>query len=334
MSRPRLLLTVLACAAGACALSAPAALASQGAPSSGQGTLLSASGHTVRLVGRSHRVSDVHATSTRGLRRGDVVTVRSGRAHVSGHVGKVAFLGRVVRSSGRGAVVRLGDGSTFSVVGGGKLRAHNASASAASVTIDFQGLTPGQTLLVTIATDQQGNVAITVKVLPGSTNIGDGELDVTGVVTDDTGGGSFGISTADGSGLHFGDPQHLLEAANASQCDEVDVGYHRVGNRLVADTLRVTGQSSQGDCAGSSSETTEVDGVVTALAGDGSSLTVQPDDGSAVTTIPVGDPTLLDGIQLGDDVAVTLDQTGTASDVELLDPSGDGGGDGGGGGDA
>jgi len=321
MSRPRRLLTVLACAAGACALSAPAALASQSAPSSGQGTVLSSSGHTVRLVDHSHRVGDMHVTSTRGLRRGDVVTVRRGRAHISGHVGKVAFLGRVVRSSGRGAVVRLGDGSTVSV-GGGKPRAHHASASAASVTIDFQGLAPGQALLVTIATDQQGNVAITIKLLPGGTNIGDGELDVTGVVTDDTGGGSFGIGTADGSGLHFGDPQHLFEAANASLCDEVDVGYHRAGNRLVADTLRVTGQSSQGDCA-DSSDATEVDGVVTALAGDGSSLTVQPDDGSAVTTIPVDDPTLLDGISLGDDVAVTLDPDGTANDVELLDTSGD-----------
>ncbi len=333
MSRSRRLLAVLACAAGACALSAPGALASQSAPSSGQGTLLSASGRTVRLVDRAHRVSDVHVSSTRGLHRGDVVTVRGGRAHVSGHVGKVAFLGRVVRSSGSGAVVRLGDGSTLSV-GGGKPHAHRAAASAASVTIDFQGLTPGQALLVTIATDQQGNVAITVKVLPGGTNIGDGELDVTGVVSDDTGDGSFGISTADGSGLHFGDPQHLFEAANASQCDEVDVGYHRAGNRLIADTLRVTGQSTAGDCA-DDSDATEVDGVVTALAGDGSSLTVQPDDGTAATTIPVDDPTLLDGIQLGDDVAVTLDQTGTATDVELLDTSGDpgDGGDSGGGGD-
>ena len=214
-----------------------------------------------------------------------------------------------------------------SSVGGGKPHAHRSAASAASVTVDFQGLAPGQALLVTIASDQQGNVAITIKVLPGGTNIGDGELDVTGVVTDDTGGGSFGIGSADGSGLHFSDPQHLFEAANASMCDEVDVAYHRAGNRLVADTLRVTGQSSDGDCA-DSSDATEVDGVVTALADDGSSLTVQPDDGSAVTTIPVDDPTLLDGISLGDDVAVTLDPDGTASDVELIDTSGDQGDDG------
>ncbi len=337
MFRSRRLPVLLACAAGACALSAPAALAAshQSVPASGHGVVLGVSGHTVRLVDRAHRVGDVHVTSAHGLRRGEVVSVRNGRARVTGHVRKVAFLGRVVRSSGHGAVVRLGDGSTLRVGGGaGKPRAGRASASAASVTIDFQGLTPGQTLLVTIATDTQGNVAITIRVLPASTNIGDNELDVTGVVTDDTGGGEFAIRAADGSGLRFQDPQRLLEAADASQCDEVEVGYHRDGGALVADTLRVTGQSDQGDCADSGSDnTTEVDGVVTALAGDGSSLTVQPDDGSPVTTIPVDDPTVLDGISLGDDVAVTLDDTGAAVDVEPLDASGDPGSGGDGGGD-
>lgn len=331
MSRPRRLLTVLACAAGACALSAPAApAAGKSVPSNGHGVVLSVSGRTARLVDRSHKVSDVHVTSAHGLRRGEVVTVRNGHARVTGRVGKVSFLGRVVKSSGHGAVVRLGDGSTLNV--GGKPRAHRASASAASVTIDFQGLTAGQALLVTISTDGQGNVAITIKVLPSSTNIGDNELDVTGVVTDDTGGGEFAIRSDDGRGLRFQDPQQLLEAADASQCDEVEVGYHRDGGALVADTLRVTGQSSDGACGGDGSDnTTEVDGVVQSIASDGSSLTVQPDDGSPVTTIPVSDASLLDGIQVGDDVAVTLDDTNTAIDVEPIDNSGDpGSGDGGG----
>jgi len=328
MSRSRRLLTLLACAAGACALSVPAALAApKSAPLSGRGVVLSSSGHTLRLVEAGHRVGDVHVGSTRGLHRGDVVTVHGGRAHVAGHVGKLSFLGRVVRSSGRGAVVRLGDGSTIDV-GAGKPRARRASASAASVTINLQGLAPGQAVLITIGTDQQGNVAITIKVLPGGTSIGDGELDATGTITDDTGGDEFAIRADDGSGLRFQDPQQLLEAADASTCDTVEVGYHRAGAALVADTLRVTGQSSQGDCAAGSggSGGSEVDGVVTALADDGSSLTVQPDDGGPLTTIPVDDPTLLDGIQVGDDVAVSLDDSGTATDVEPLDGSGDGGG--------
>jgi len=84
MPVPRTLLTVLALAAGACALSAPVALA--GVPAGGSGTVLSAGGHTVRLVDKAHRVGNVHVASARGLRRGDVVRVQHGRARVSGHV--------------------------------------------------------------------------------------------------------------------------------------------------------------------------------------------------------------------------------------------------------
>lgn len=323
MSRSRRVLTVLACAASTCALSAPATIA---APSNGQGVVLSLGGHTLRLVDRGHRVGDVHVTSTRGLNRGDVVSVRNGRAHVSGRVRKLSFLGRVVRSSGHGAIVRLGDGSSFKV-GAGKPHGHRAR-SAANVTIDLQGLSAGQTVLITIATDAQGNVAITIKVLSSPTDIGDGELHASGVVTDDEGEGVFAIRTDDGSGLRFGDPQQLFEAADAGWCDVVDVAFHRSGGRLVADELRVTGQSDEGACA-EDKWADEVDGTVTALAADGSSLTVAPDDGSAATTIPVDDASLLDGIEVGDDVAVTLDEDGTAIDVELLDWSEDPGDEGG-----
>jgi hypothetical protein len=329
MPRPRRALTVLACAASACALSAPAAPAAPSAPSNGQGVVLALTGHGVRLVDRAHRVGDVRVSSTRGLRRGDVVRVHDGRAHVSGRVRKLSFLGRVVRSSGRGAVVRLGDGSSFKV-GAGKPHGHRAR-SAASVTIDFQGLAPGQTLLVTIATDAQSNVAITIRVLSRWTDIGtdDGELHATGVVTDDEGEGVFAIRTGDGSGLRFGDPQQLFEAAGAAWCDIVDVSFHKDGRRLIADELRVTGQSDEGDCAEDDSAD-ELDGTVTALGADGSSLTVAPDDGSEPTAIPVEDASLLDGIEVGDEVAVTLDEDGTAVDVELIDwpeDPGDEGGD-------
>jgi hypothetical protein len=320
MVRSRRVLTVLACAAGACALSAPSALAAGSAPANGQGAVLSFGGHTVRLVDKAHRVGDVHVDSTHGLRRGDVVSVHQGAAHVSGRVGRLSFLGRVVRSSGKGAVVRLGDGSTFKVAGGkprGRGHGHKAR-SAANVTIDFQGLAPGQTLLITIATDAQGNVAITIKVVSSPTDIGDGELHASGVVTDDEGEGSFAIRTDDGKGLRFGDPQWLFDAADAAWCDIVDVGFHKAGRRLVADKLQVTGQSDEGDCA-EDEWLDEVDGTVIALAPDHSSLTIAPDDGGDAETYPVDDPSLLDGIALGDDVAVMLDEDGTAIDVELLD---------------
>lgn len=327
MSRPRRVLTVLACAVGACALSAPVALAAQNVPANGQGTVLSFGGHMVRLVDKAHRVGDVRVTSTHGLDRGDVVTVRKGNAHVRGHVHKLSFLGRVVRSSGKAAVVRLGDGSTFKV-GGRKSHGHRAR-SAANVTIDFQGLAPGQTLLITIATDAQGNVAITVKVLHASADIGDGELHASGVVVDDEGDGWFAIDDGSGDALGFDDPQRLFEDADAGWCDVVDVTFHKNGHHLIADELHVTGASNEGDCAGDD-WADEVDGTVTALAPDASSLTIAPEDGTDPVTYPVEDPSLLDGIELGDDVAVTLDENGTAVDVELLDWSEDPGDDGGG----
>lgn len=326
MSRPLRLLSLLACVAAACALSAPAALASKpGTPANGHGVVLGLSGHTVRLVDRSHRVGDVHVSSTHGLHRGDVVSVHNGRAHVSGRVHKLSFLGRVVRSSGHGTVVRVGDGSTLNLGGGksGKPRARRAAvAAAAGVTVNVQGLTPGEALLITISTDDQGNVAITIRVMPATTDIGAAEQQVSGVVTDDTGGGMFAIRATDGSGLRFEDPQQLFDAADASLCDTVDVSYHQDGQALVADAVKVTGQSSDGSCADQQSSD-EVDGTVTAIAPDGSSLTVAPDDGSASQTIQTSDPSVVDGISVGDDVAVTLDQDGTATDVELLDNSGD-----------
>lgn len=323
MLAPCRLVVLLACVASTCALSAPAALAAPNA----QGVVLSRAGHSVRLVDTSHRVGDVRVTSARGLRRGDVVSVRKGRAQVSGHVRKLTFLARVVRSSVGGALVRLGDGSSFAV-GAGKPRSHRAR-SAANVTVDFHGLAPGQTLLITIASDAQGNVAITIRVVSAVTDIGDGELHATGVVTDDEGEGAFAIGAANGGDLRFQDPQQLLEAADAAWCDIVDVAFHRNGGRLIADELRVTGQSDEGDCA-EDEWLDEVDGTVTAIAGDGSSLTLEPDDGTQTTTIPVDDASLLDGIEVGDDVTVMLDENGTAVDVELLDwfeDPGDEGGD-------
>ena len=322
---PRLL-PLLACAAIVGALwAAPASAAS----SNGSGTVLSLGGHTVRLVDKAHRVGDVHVSSTRGLRRGDVVRVQHGKAHVARHARRVSFLGRVVHSSGRAAVVRLGDGSTFKLAGGGKPRGRGARA-AGGVTINLQGLTPGETLLITIATDAQGNVAITISVQSAATDIGDDELQASGVVTDDEGDGSFAIRTDDGAGLRFGDPQRLFEAADAAWCDLVEVSYHKDGQHLIADGLRVTGSSDEGDCA-QDDWSDEVDGTVVALADDGSSLTISLDDGSGQETYPVDDPTLLDGVAVGDDVAVYLDGDGTAIDVEPLDlsddpgPGGDGG---------
>lgn len=247
MPRLRRLSVLLACAAGACALGAPSAGAAPA--NAGQGVVLTAGGHVVRLVATGHRVTDVHVRSVRGLRRGDVVTVRGGSARVRGHVRRVAFLGRVLRRSGRGAVVRLGDGSTFTFSG--------AARAGRSARATFA---PGQNLLVTLATAASGNVAVKVKLLSPAADVKRGARD------------------------------------------------QRAG----------TGEGDDGWAGKDEEWADEADGIVTALAADGSSLTIAPADGGADATYPVADPALLDGIAVGDEVAVWLDGDGTAIDVELL----------------
>ncbi len=226
----RRLLAALACAAAAGALSAPTALA--GAPASGRGVVLSAGGHVVRLVDKAHRVSAVRVSSTRGLRRGDVVRVHKRAVMVTGRQRRISFIGRVVRSSRRGAVVRLGDGSTFKL---------------------SRARTPGETLLITIAAGRRGGV-LAIKV---------------------------------------------LSAPPAAANDDEQGGY----------------DEEDGGDAGLE----EVYGTVTALADDGSSLTIAPGDGSDEASYPVDDPSLLDAVAVGDEVVVTLDEDGVAIDVELLD---------------
>jgi hypothetical protein len=120
----------------------------------------------------------------------------------------------------------------------------------------------------------------------------------------------------------------LYEAAGAAWCDVVELAYHEDDGDLVADQLRVTGHSGDGDCADDDGgDGDALDGTVTALAADASSLTLAPDDDSPAMTIRVEDGDLLDGIEVGDDVEVTLDDHGTAIDVELLDDAGDPGDD-------
>ncbi|HEX5146961.1 MAG TPA: hypothetical protein VFV85_08060 [Conexibacter sp.] len=319
-SRPRRLPTVLACAAGACALSAPAAVAAHvqvSAPSAGKGVVLAAARHGLRLVGRDHRVGDVRVGSARGVQPGDRVAVRRGRARVTGRARKLAFVGSVARSSLRAVTLTLDDGSAFKLLGQG--RRGRGARSAASASVGLQGLSAGARVLVTVAPSAQGDVLLAVKLISAPpAPPAPAELHVSGVVTDDAGDGAFGVTPAGADELELDDPQGLFESTDAGWCDVVDVAYHEDDGDLVADRLSVTGHSDDGDCADDDGAADEVDGTIAALAPDASSLTVSPDDGSSAQTIPVQDPSLLDGFSVGDDVAVTLDDDGTAVDVEPL----------------
>jgi hypothetical protein len=275
MSRPRRPLTVLACAAVACALNAPTALAAPHGPASGKGVVLSLARHGVRLVDRGHRVEAIRLASSRGVRPGDVVTVRDGRARVSDHVRKLSFLARVARSSSRGVVLTLGDGSSFTLRTGPRRRQQGAR-SAAGAPAGLPALAAGQALLVTLAVDGPDAVVLSVK-----------RLDRAG-------------------GERAGDRRGGDERGAPDPGDEGDCGEDEYVDE-------------DGWCVGDEEDGDEVDGTVAAIAPDASSLTLAPDDGGDALAIPVGDAGLLDGIEVGDDVAVTLDEDGTAIDVELLD---------------
>ncbi len=345
-SRPFSATAVARVAAGAVALlalPAPGALAAHavhaakhhrggGAPQAG--VVLSATHHRLQLVDAQHRVSDAHVRSSHGLHRGAVVTISHARARVTRHVKTVMFLGRVVRSSSRhGVVLKLADGSRCKVT--------TKHRHGAEVTAALDELAPGQAVLVTVSSDARGDVALAIKLVDGKKDIGDSEKSASGTVTDDSGGGRFGIATDDGTALPFRDPHGLFEASGAGECDSVDVTYHAAphGGGLVADTLEVTGSSQDDSCAdqqGAAGDDpngdpsgdggdnpNEIDGIVTAIAPDDSSLTVDQEDGSDLVLIPVADPSELVGLRVGDDVAVIVDGNGVATEVDVADDSGD-----------
>src|ERR1700759_4236573 len=139
--------------------------------------------HTIELVGAAHRV---HAYDYRGrlprLSLGDRVSYRRS-GHTVSHVrktarafGTIAFYAKVVRSGSKQVHLRLGDGSAFSLsskqvsakplahaaADPAKRLAHAAAAAPTSVTLQIQGLAPGEPVLVSQTVDGGGHWIITI----------------------------------------------------------------------------------------------------------------------------------------------------------------------------
>lgn len=139
--------------------------------------------HTVHLVDAT-RV--VHAYRYRGklprLALGDSVSYRrSGHsvAHVkkiAGAFGTISFYAQVVRSGSKQVHLRLGDGSGLRLSSRRVSRravAH-AAVSTAPITIQVQGLTPGETVLISETMDALGHWTITITLPSTATASGDG----------------------------------------------------------------------------------------------------------------------------------------------------------------
>jgi hypothetical protein len=255
------------------------------------------------------------------------------RVHTIGRVRKLQFYGRVMHSGRGGAVLRLGDGRglqlTYPAQGArkgrhgsrhkGRPRAHLAP----DVTISFEGLRPGQTVLITLTLSPTGDsVAITIKLVDATGSapaVPTTSQQLSGTVTAlDATSNSFTVTDASGNDHDFTAPDSVLLDAAMQECDLVDVSYHQTGDQLTADDVHVTGADTTGACADSSTSELEAIGTISALDTAGVLVTITTDDGQTLNL--VADPSLLDGLAAGQHVDVLYSDSGdgtlTADDIQ------------------
>ena len=312
---------VPSCAAGLALLLLPAAASAHS--QTGAVLRVNRAHHKIEIVDSHHAVRSYTSTArgaARKLRAGAKVTFQTQDGRITalrlhGPARKIAFLGKVVSSSGKGLVLRLGDGQKLRL--GKRQLGHRRRAHRSSVQINLEGLDAGQVLLITEAVDGAGNETITIKLIPGADPNGD-DQDVSGTITA-VAADSVTIQADDGSSMTFQADPVLLEDFGVG--DQVDVSYYTdTDGTLVADDVELLDENGTDDL--------DAIGTVTAL-GD-SSITVQVDGAGSMTF--QADSDLLDGVAVGDSVDVTYfqdtDGSLVADDVEPADDSGDTGDEG------
>lgn len=311
------------CAALATTLSFPAAaLAAKGVVLS-----VDRSHHVVQIIDAKYAVHAYHYRRLPGVHAGTKLTytvtgktLRSAKAN--GVSRKFSFLAHVIHSGNQGLALKLGDGNklTFSPKQLQHASAHahtgkkqaEVAATSGNVTINIEGLQPGETVLITESTDANGNLTITITLTGSSAGGGVVELQDTGVVSainDDT----FDVTTGDGSTLHLHMAADALSNLNMSECDNVSVTYHKDASMLIADN--VVDQGPNDSCnGGGGAGGGDITGTITAVSND--SITINADDGSGLQTFSVQSPDDVAGFQVGDDVDVTYE---TADDGSLIE---------------
>jgi hypothetical protein len=198
---------------------------------------------------------------------------------------------------------QIGKGSSNKSV----LRAHANGAH--DVTVNINGLTPGETVEVTESIDSSGNVTITVTLPSGGTAGSGSALTATGTVNN-VNTDSFDVDTADGSDLNFHMAADALANVGMSSCDEVVVTYHEDDQILIADDVVDNGPPDTGVCsADGSGDGSDWIGAITAVSA--TSITVDAGSGNGgPQTFSVGDPSLTLGFLVGDSVDVSYEQDG------------------------
>jgi hypothetical protein len=287
--------------------------------------------HRIELVDRRHVVRNyvVGAKLPHRLSRGSVVSYsahgkRVTKLRLKGHARKLRYIGKVVASGKGGVVLKLADGRRVRLGGKGRHAAHRVRA-AGTVSIEVQGLKVGQVVMITEASDASGNVTITIKLIQQQDSTSGEDQTVTGAVTAVAADGSTLTVQVDGKGpMTFQTDPDVVNGVSVG--DQVDVTYYQdTDGSLVADDVQPSNSGSPGD--GSTDQ--DAVGTVTAVATDGSTLTVQVDGKGPVTFQTDSD--LVDGISVGDLVDVTYyqdtDGSLVADDVQPADNSSSGSGD-------
>ena len=279
--------------------------------------------HTVQLVDPAHRV---HAYRYRGtlprLGLGDSVSYRR-----SGHTisrvrktarafGTISFYAKVVRSGSKKVRLRLGDGSVLRLSSkqvSAKALAHAAAVPAGSVTLQIQGLAPGETVLISETVDAGGHWTITIT-LPSSSTAGAGPGTTSG---GDSGGGSGtdpgDDQLAEGTITQISDSKLAISTSSGGLSFSVDPAAGLTDGFLVGDAVDVSYyQNPDGTLSADDVEYVEQDATGAVSAVSDASLTLVNDATGQPDTFS-GDPELglFDGVTPGDEVDVTYHQSAT-----------------------
>jgi len=342
------------------------ALALPGLAEASTGTVLSVTPaqHQLQLVTANDVVHKYHFSgrlNLNGVQRGTELSFRADgsrivHAKALGTSSQFSFFGRVV-SSGRSSVVlslggtqRLDLATTQSSAKHGRaaLRAHCDSSSstnntAPTVVIEFSGLQPGETVLVTESTDSSGTVTISITVPPGtgstsgsgSSGSGSGSsgsgssgsgstTTTTTTTTPTTDGTSFGAITAisptsitiDATNDNGAAQTFAVQTASVTSGflvgDTVDLTYEQDGSQFVATSVAYANSLTAG--------------VVTSLASAGTgfdTITMTDDFSGQSETFYV--PTALltgQGALVGDDVSVSYYQATRGLTLDHLTDNG------------
>lgn len=300
------------------------------------GTVLSVKHHVVQVISANR---SVHAYTYRGklagVTRGTELSFTASGSRITqakpiGATTRLSFLATVVRSGRGGLLLRLADSRklrlTTHQLGRAKAaKPHALSAHAASggvnITLNINGLQPGETVLVTESTDVSGNVTITITLPSQGASGGGSELTASGLVNN-VNADTFDIITADGSDLNFHMAAETLANVGMSSCDAVVVTYHVDSQMMIADSIVDSGPPSTGACSndgngggdngnggGDSGGSNDWIGTVTAISA--TSITVDAGANGGLQTFVVDDPSVTLGFYVGDAVDVCYEQDGS-----------------------